>query len=121
MTASKTNQSLQRDATKRDRRISPQLRSLMAMSPHIASREMDLFPEGPRGPTGYDKTKIYVLPSNNPALVRKAIELREGGATYVMLHGKSVSARYSVTPAANVDPQFRTRRIELRLNYELKA
>lgn len=119
MKAIKTNQSLKHGATKRARK-SPQLRSLMAMSPHIASRE-DLFQEGPGGPTAYNKTKIYVLPGDNLLLVNKAIELREAGATHVMVHGKSVSARYSMASQGASDPQFRTRRMEVRVNYELKA
>lgn len=119
MKVTKTNPSRRQAASKRNKAID-QLAAFKAMSPHVVCRDADLFPEGYGGPVGYDPEKIYVRANYNEKLVRKAIELRESGATYVMVHRKSVSGRFSIKPE-EVEPGFRVRRMDVRFNYELKA
>lgn len=119
MKDTKTNLPRRQTASKRNKAID-QLAAFKAMSPHVVCRDADLFPEGHGGPVGYDPEKIYVRADYNEKLVRKAVELRESGATYVMVHGKSVSGRFSIKPEAP-EPGFRVRRLDLRFNLEMKS
>ncbi|WP_390342029.1 hypothetical protein ACFJIS_17705 [Variovorax boronicumulans] len=120
MKDAKTNPPRRQTASRRNRKASDQLKSFLAMSPHVVCRDADLFPQGQGGPVSYDPEKIYVRADYNEKLVRKAVELRESGATYVMVHSKSVSGRFSIKPETP-EPGFRVRRLDLRFNLEMKA
>lgn len=120
MKDTKTNPSRRPTASKRNRKASDQLKTFLAMSPHVACRDTDMFSQGNGSPVGYDPEKIYVRADYDEKLVRKAVELRESGATYVMVHGKSVSGRFSIKPETP-EPGFRVRRLDLRFNLEMKA
>jgi hypothetical protein len=119
MKVTNTNQPRRRSTLTLAKRRADRLAVFLAMSPHVASRDIDMFPYGSSGPACYDPKKIYVRAECDEKLVRKAVELREAGATYVMVHRKSVSGRFPIKQMTVLG--FRTRRMDLHFNYELKA